>query len=100
MKTMVLFLLLGSVGMGLLQGQVIVKEKPIAPGVVVSKKLCNSSSVWVPSHWKWDPQKQAYVWIPGKCEPQKRGYIWVQGLWRKEEKGWLYIPGRWRKIKA
>lgn len=95
------FFLLLVLGLGTLPlcAQVLVPQKPQPPLGLTTKQPCqNDKTTWIPSRWKWDTERKAYVWLPGECVPLKKGHIWVQGLWRKEPEGWRYLPGRWKKI--
>lgn len=80
------------------QGQVIVKVKPVAPKVVVVKKVRPAGKIWIKGHWKWSPRQHRYVWVKGRHMKVRRNHVWVSGRWKQVRGGWLYVPGRWSRV--
>jgi hypothetical protein len=82
--------------------QVVVKEKPTSPKVIIVKPdRPGQDHVWIDGHWKWNKKLRKYVWIRGGWVKARRGHVWVPGKWQELPDGWKWIPGRWstRNIK-
>lgn len=78
----------------------IVKEKPNPPentGGVPT--LPQTGMVWIDGFWRWDIDKNEYVWCMGHYVKPLKDHAWQQGKWKKVRKGYKWIPGKWKKIR-
>lgn len=63
--------------------------------VVVAKP--GPDRVWVPGHWDWKPQRDAYAWVEGRwVRPPRRGAVWVAPRVERRSGNRVYIAGHWR----
>lgn len=81
------------------RAQVVVKEKPSVPDVVMAKPTQpGPNSIWIDGHWKWDKKKKKYVWVPGHWMKARPNRYWVPGHWATVPEGVVWIPGHWTRI--
>jgi hypothetical protein len=70
---------------------VIAPSAPPAPPVPP-----DTTAVWMPGHWVWQGQRQAYTWSDGKYdEPPLVRASWVPGHWTQGPEGWFWDEGHW-----
>ncbi|QQL50381.1 YXWGXW repeat-containing protein [Mucilaginibacter ginkgonis] len=77
------------------QAQVIVRVRPVAPRVVVTRPVAPSPRhVWVNEEWR--PVRGRYVYSGGYwAAPPRAGARFIPGHWRATRRGSVWIPGHW-----
>jgi WXXGXW repeat (2 copies) len=53
-------------------------------------------TVWIPSHFDWDPARSYYVYIEGQyVEAPRENAQWIPGHWAETPTAWIWIDGTW-----
>jgi hypothetical protein len=53
-------------------------------------------TVWIPSHFDWDPARSNYVYIEGQyVEAPRENAQWIPGHWAETPAAWIWIDGTW-----
>jgi hypothetical protein len=53
-------------------------------------------TVWIPSHYDWDPARSNYVYIEGQyVEAPRENAQWIPGHWAETPSSWIWIDGTW-----
>jgi len=53
-------------------------------------------TVWIPSHYDWDPARSNYVYIEGQyVEAPRENAQWIPGHWVETPSSWIWIDGTW-----
>ncbi len=70
---------------------VVVRERPVAPAVIVKPPRPYPNYVWVEGGWFVTGNHYSYrqgYWAP----PRRKAYR--PGYWRNTRGGWVWVPGR------
>ncbi|MEM7104268.1 MAG: hypothetical protein AAF502_14110 [Bacteroidota bacterium] len=73
---------------------VAIKPKPVKVKVV-KPKAPSVNYIWIDGHYKYDRNRNKYVWVDGRWIKKKKGKRYVPGHWKKVRGGYTYVPGRW-----
>ena len=95
-----IFLLVLFINLGISSYAQVVKEKPEPPenkGTIPT--LPQTGMVWVDGFWRWDLEKNEYVWCMGHYVKPIKDHFWENGKWKKMRNGYKWIPGKWKKLK-
>jgi hypothetical protein len=85
-----------SMGVSVLDAQIVVNIRPSRPTVVVTKAPAPAPGyVWIDEDWS--PKGKKYAWKGGYWQaPPKNGAKYNKGYWKQNKKGWHWVPGRWK----
>lgn len=75
---------------------VIAPTAPPAPQAEMRPAAPMPTAVWMPGHWSWNPERQAYLWVKGSyAEPPRAQAQWVPGHFDQQPDGWVWRDGHW-----
>jgi len=75
---------------------VIAPTAPPPPQIETPPPAPGPTAVWMPGHWNWNTERQAYVWIDGRYgEPPRERAAWIPGHFIQGPAGWTWEEGHW-----